>query len=134
MSFYQTREIPEVVNGKLRMLSDNILVRPLDWDTATKIIAIRFGDPVRGEVLAVGPGRHPICKRVKSSDGKKVTVHYSRRFQPTEVKPGDIVELGGLNVFDGQGYPFPNRVIYNGVKCFICQERDVAIVRDDLKS
>lgn len=128
-----TQNAPELITGSLRMLADRLLVKPLPWDTATKVIAVRFGDPVRGEVLAVGPGIHPISKRRPSRDGKKVTVDYSKRFRPTEIKVGDIVELGGLNVFDGKGYQFP-QVIVNGVRCFICFERDVAIVRDDLRA
>jgi hypothetical protein len=58
---------------------------------------------------------------------------YARRFQPTEVKPGDIVELGGLNQFDGQGYQF-TEVFLNGVRHLVCSERDVVIVRDDLRA
>jgi hypothetical protein len=41
------------------------------------------------------------------------------------VKPGDIVELGGLNAYDGQGYNFPQITI--GTETFIVvQEQDVA--------
>lgn len=46
-----------------------------------------------------------------------------------QVKPGDVVELGGLNVFDGLGYNFPQVVI--GTELFIiAQEQDVAFVDD----
>lgn len=44
-----------------------------------------------------------------------------------QVKPGDVVELGGLNAFDGLGYNFPQVVI--GTELFIiAQEQDVAFV------
>lgn len=121
----------EIINGTLRMLSDRLLLKPLDWDASKTIIAIRYGRPVRGEVIAVGPGHHPI-KYKPNAQGKRGLMDYSKRFQRTEVKPGDIVELGGLNQYDGKGYQF-TEVIYNGVPHLICQERDVCIVRDDLR-
>ena len=119
----------EVVNGTLRMTSDRILLKPLDWDASKTIIAIRHGRPVRGEVIAVGPGHNPI-KYKPNALGKKAKMDYSRHFRPTEVRPGDIVELGGLNQYDGKGYQF-TEVIYNGTPHLICAERDVCIVRDD---
>lgn len=122
----------EVVNGSLRMLGDRLLVKPLDWDASQVVIAIRRGRPVRGKVLAVGPGIHPVSKRTNLPNGKR-RIDFSKRFRPTEVKAGDIVELGGLNVFDGQGYAFPE-VVVNGQHCIICTERDVCIVRDDLRA
>jgi co-chaperonin GroES (HSP10) len=121
----------EIINGSLRMMGDRILVKPLDWDASKTIVAIRHGRPVRGEVVAVGPGHNPI-KYKPNALGKKAQMDYSKRFQRTEVKVGDIVELGGLNQYDGQGYQFPE-VIVNGVKHIVCTERDVCIVRDDLK-
>lgn len=122
----------EIVNGTLRLLGDRILFRPLEWDASKIVIAIRHGRPVRGEVIAVGPGIHPVSKRTKLGDGRQ-RIDFSKRFRPTEVKPGEIVELGGLNIFDGKGYQF-TEVIYNGELCLICAERDIAGVRDDLKA
>jgi co-chaperonin GroES (HSP10) len=122
----------EVVNGTLRMIGDRILLKPLDWDASKTIIAIRHGRPVRGEVIAVGPGHNPL-KYKANAMGKKGKMDYSRHFRPTEVKPGDIVELGGLNQYDGKGYQF-SEVILNGVKHIVCSERDVCIVRDDLRA
>lgn len=127
----------EVVNGTLRLLSDRVLVKPLAWSGSavhgegTQLEVIRHGRPLRGEVLAVGKGHYPVSKRTSLNDGRR-RIEFSKHFRPTEVKPGDIVELGGLNQFDGQGYHFPE-VIVNGVHCIICQERDVCIVRDDLR-
>lgn len=111
---------------KLRMLGGRILLKPLDWDASKTIIAIRHGRPVRGEVIAIGPGENP--KKYKAgSKGPRSIMEYSKRFQPTELKVGDIVELGGLNVFDGQGYAFHEEWIDN-VKHIICHENDVACV------
>lgn len=122
----------EFINGTLRLLADRILLKPLEWDASKTIIAIRHGRPVRGEVIAVGPGHNPI-KYKANAQGKRAQMDYSRRFRPTDVKPGDIVELGGLNQFDGKGYQF-TEVIYNGEAHLICSERDVCIVRDDLRA
>lgn len=118
----------ELVNGTLRMIGDRILVKPLDWDASKSIIAIRHGRPVRGEVIAVGPGENP--KKYKDGRSK---FDYAKRFVRTEVKPGDIVELGGLNIFDGLGYAF-SEVLIGTEFHIICNEKDVAIVRDDLKA
>ncbi len=121
-------EHPEVITGPLRMLGDRILLKPLDWEASKVITAIRQGRPVRGEVVAVGPGIHPVSKRTKLNDGRQ-RIDFSKRFQRTEVKVGDVVELGGLNIFDGRGYDFPE-VIVNGIKHLIITERDVAGVRE----
>lgn len=118
----------EVINGSLRMLGDRILLKPLDWEASQIITAIRQGRPVRGEVVAVGPGIHPVSKRTKLQDGRQ-RIDFSKRFQRTEVKPGDVIELGGLNIFDGKGYDFPE-VIVDGIKHLIISERDVCGVRE----
>lgn len=109
---------------KLRMLGDRILLKPLDWDASSIVVAIRHGRPVRGEVVAVGPGTHP--KKYKSGpNGPRSLMDYAKRFQPTEVKAGDIVELGGLNVFDGHGYEFPEVYVGNE-RHIVIQEADIA--------
>lgn len=109
---------------KLRMLHDRILLKPLEWDASKIVIAIRHGRPVRGVVVAAGPGAHP--KKYKAGPkGPRSFMDYAKRFQPTEVKVGDIVELGGLNVFDGQGYAFPEVWVGNE-RHIVIQEGDVA--------
>jgi co-chaperonin GroES (HSP10) len=122
----------EVINGPIRMMHDRILLKPMDWDASKTIIAIRHGRPVRGEVVAVGPGHNPI-KYKPNAQGQRAKMDYSKHFRRTEVKPGDVVELGGLNQYDGKGYQF-TEVIYNGELHVICSERDVCIVRDDLRA
>jgi co-chaperonin GroES (HSP10) len=126
----------EVINGTMRMTGDRLLIKPLEWNEhgdVSKIIAVeRKGNPVRGRVVAAGPGIYPVSRRRLSSDGKHQRIDYSRRFRPVEIRVGDIVELCGLNQFHGDGYKFP-AVIYNGEKHLIVTERDVAIVRDDLR-
>lgn len=120
------KAVPDVVTGTLRMTEDRILLRPLEWDHGCEhILVVRHGRAVRGEVLAVGPGRWQTFRRNNK-------LYQSKLFRPTVVKIGEVVELGGLNIFDGKGYQFP-AVIVNGEKCIVVTERDVALVRDDMK-
>lgn len=125
----------EVISGSLRMRGDRILLKPLDWEGeevhgAGSVIAVqRSGRPLRGVVRAVGPGIHPVSKRIKSGNSQRI--EFSKHFRPTEVRIGDVVELGGLNIFDGKGYQFPE-VILNGEKCLVVTERDIAGVRNPI--
>lgn len=112
----------------LRMLRDQILLKPLAWEPSKLIEVVRHGRALRGKVMAIGPGHHP-TKRRKHPDGKRTMVDYSRHFRPTEVKVGDVVELGGLNIFDGKGYDF-TEVLVGNEAMLICTERDVAMVID----
>jgi co-chaperonin GroES (HSP10) len=114
--------------AQFRPLGDRILLRPLKWEPSKILEVVRYGRTLRGEVMAIGPGMHPIKYR-PHPDGKRKIADYRKRFQPVEVKVGDIVELGGLNVFDGQGYAFPE-VMVGGETMVICSERDVAGVVD----
>lgn len=111
------------------MLRDRLLLRPLDWEPSTILTVVRSGRPLRGEVVSVGPGR--LYRRYKphpTDPGKRVYVE-TGAFIPTQVKVGDIVELGGLNAYDGAGYNFPQITI--GTETFlICQEQDVAFVQE----
>lgn len=128
----------EVINGTLRMMGDRILLKPLDWEgesvhgEGSRLHIVRHGRPLRGVVVAVGRGHHPI-KYKPNAMGKKAKMDYSRHFRPTEVKPGDVVEIGGLNQYDGAGYQF-TEVMVNAELHIVCSERDVAIVRDDLRA
>lgn len=105
------------------MMGDRVLVRPLKWEPSKLLEVVRHGRPVRGEIVAVGTG----CfskKYTKNHDGQKTGFKYSKHFRPTEVKVGDIVELGGIDVFDGRGYAF-TEVIVGNETMLICQEQDV---------
>jgi hypothetical protein len=107
----------------LRPLRDQLIVRviPPKWSTG---LAIEYrGEALRGEIIAAGPGLHPNVHRRGKKDGKDYhTVRRSGVFRPTEVKPGDIVELGGAEI---GGYLW-QRVNYRGAECIICREQDVA--------
>jgi co-chaperonin GroES (HSP10) len=108
---------------RLRMLRDRILLRPLDWEPSTILTIVRSGRPVRGEVVSVGPGR--LYRRYRNKGNGKRDYVETAHFIPTQVKVGDVVELGGLNAYDGQGYNFPQITI--GTETYlICQEQDIA--------
>lgn len=101
----------------LRPLRDQLVVKPLNWEPS-KIIQIA-GDtrkPLRGTVVAAGPGVYP--KRYNQDRSKSWD---SKAFRPTEVKVGDTVELGGLEI---NGYSFPQVIIDNELH-IMCREEDV---------
>jgi len=128
------RKIVDIVapGETLRMLRDNILLEPIDWQPSHVIDLVRFGRPLRGIVKAIGPGCYQKRWRYTTTkEGNRQRCGYqdTLTFVPTEVKPGDIVELGGLNVFDGQGYQFQD-VMIEGKTHLICREADVCGVAD----
>jgi co-chaperonin GroES (HSP10) len=113
----------EIINGTLRPLRDKIIVKPLDWEPSKIISVVRKGRPLRGTVVAVGPGYHP-KKYERDRNGNRKSYKLSKHFQRLEVKPGDVVELGGSDVFDGLGYQFQEVVIGTELH-LICSEQDV---------
>lgn len=80
-------------------------------------------------VAAVGAGRLFRKYRPHPTDPRKRTYTETNQLIPCEVKPGVVVELGGLNVFDGLGYNFP-QVIIGTERFLICQEQDVCFVHE----
>lgn len=109
---------------QIRLLGDRILLKPLAWEPSKILEVVRFGRALRGAVMAVGPGHNPL--KYRKVNGKKL-MDYSKRFRPTEVRVGDIVELGGLNIFDGKGYEFPE-VLVGTERMLIATERDVTMI------
>jgi len=98
-----------------------MVVKPLDWqpskilsDLGAKIIY--QGNALRGEVLAIGPGCYPWQYNKDRSKRWE-----SKQFRPTEVKVGDIVELGGLEL---RGYNF-DKILWDNQEVIICTEKDV---------
>lgn len=118
---------PEILPAgtQLRMMGDRILVKPLPVEHSQTLEVVTHTRPMRGVVVAVGPGMHPYKHRPHPYDRNKKTIVRSNHFLPTQVKVGDVVELGGANVFDGQGYQFPQVIIGTELHV-ICTERDVA--------
>lgn len=106
---------------KFRPLGDHILVKPIDW-TPSKIVQVAGNarKPLCGEIVAVGPGMYPWKYNADRSKRWQ-----SKRFVPTQVKVGDVVELGGLQY---DGYDFPQIVMDNQLYV-IASERDVSGIR-----
>lgn len=109
----------------IRCLRDHIVVEPLDIDHGTMMQLVYRGEPVRGKVLAVGPGHFQ--KRYDGPKGKRTKTWDSKHFTPCDIKPGDVVDLGGLEL---NGYLF-TRVLWGGKDVIIStREADVAIAFD----
>jgi hypothetical protein len=118
---------PTTVSGvdNIRMLRDQILVRPTDAYESEHIIGIWNGAPTRGVIVKVGPGCYPNIHTRGKRDGKDYrTIKQSKHFRPTEVKPGQMVELGGREI---GGYLFTQLLVDN-VLHIICREQDVCFV------
>jgi len=98
---------------------------PPKW-SATLEIEWR-GEGLRGQVVAVGPGTYPNVHSRFHKDGKEVrTVRKLKAFRPTEVKVGDIVELGGAEI---GGYLWQH-VYIDGKDHIVCREQDVCGIID----
>jgi co-chaperonin GroES (HSP10) len=110
--------------AKIRPLRDHIIVEPTDGSLSAIIEVVHECKPLRGIVRAVGPGHYP-KKYDHREKNKRTKMWDSKHFQPTEVKVGDQVELGGLDI---GGYSF--QTLYWGTKLMlVCREADVAAVR-----
>lgn len=109
---------------KIRPTRDNIIVEPLNWRPSTILEVVYTGRPLWGRVLAVGPGTYP--KRYDGPKGKRTKTWDSKAFRPTEVKVGDLVDLGGLEL---KGY-LHETFLWGTKEVVRCREEDVAIVYD----
>lgn len=109
--------IPE--SAKIRPLRDQIVVEPLEWRPSEIIDVAYLGKPLRGIVKAVGPGHYP--KQYDGPKGRRTKSWDSKAFLPTEVKVGDVVELGGLEL---GGYLFQT-FLWGAKEHVICREADV---------
>jgi co-chaperonin GroES (HSP10) len=111
----------------IRPLRDQIVVEPLPWAPSKILEVITKIKPVRGKVLAVGPGCFRLQYKNQSTGewsfvvpkGLRCESRESKVFRPTDVKQNDIVELGGLEI---SGY------LHTAVRW---GNRDVLIVREE---
>lgn len=109
----------------IKPLRDQIILEVLPLKLSETIIASFQGDSVRGRVKAVGPGTYPNRHYRGKKDGKEWRhIKASSQFRPTEVKIGDIVQLGGMEL---GGYLWPHLQI-DGKDCVVCTEKDVACI------
>jgi chaperonin GroES len=109
----------------IRCLRDHIIVEPLDIDHGTMMALVYRGCPVRGRVLSVGPGRFQ--KKYDGPKGKRSKSWDSKHFTPCDIQPGDLVDLGGLEL---GGYLF-TRIIWGSTDVVTAREADIAIVIDE---
>lgn len=117
----------------IRPLRDHIVIEPLPANPSKVIELVEnHVKPLRGKVLAVGPGCYPWLYQEQLGGpwsksvpkGKRVAQKQSKAFRKCDVQPGDIVELGGLEI---AGYLFP-RLRWGDTEVVVCREEDVCVV------
>ena len=112
---------------KIRPLRDQIVVEPLPVEHSRLIDVIEHTKPLRGIVKAVGPGCYP-WRYDHPDKHKRTRMWRSQVFVPTELKVGDIVELGGYQEDDRgnlhMGFAF-QQFIWGSKMHIICREVDV---------
>jgi hypothetical protein len=112
---------------KLRPLRDQIILHPLSWRPSAVIeVAGDKRRTLRGVVAWVGPGER-VKKYWRDSRGQKCKMGETGRVIPTEVRPGDVVEIGGLEL---DGYRFQTTYL-DGQQYVIIQQQDVAFVVEE---
>jgi hypothetical protein len=109
----------------IRCLRDQIVVEPLPIDHGTSLALVYNGKPVRGKILAVGPGVYP--KRYNGRKGQRTKSWDSKQFRKCDLQVDDIVDLGGLEL---DGYLF-TRILWGDKDVVVCREEDVALVVED---
>ena len=107
---------------RIRPLRDHIVIEPLPVDHGTSVLYAYQGRPTRGRILAVGPGRYPL--KYDGPKGKRTKSWESKRFRPCDLKVGDIVDIGGLEL---GGYLFTN-IRWGTRDVVVCREEDVTLV------
>jgi co-chaperonin GroES (HSP10) len=108
-------------DATIRPLRDQIVIKPLKWEPSPILAKLGVeivyqGKTLRGEVLAVGPGHY--AKQYNKDRSKSWD---SKQFTPCDVKVGDIVELGGLEI---RGYAF-DELLWGDQPIVVCREADV---------
>lgn len=111
-------------SAKLRPLRDQIIVEPIAWPFSEIIEVVYTGRPLRGRVLAVGPGHYR--KLYDGRKGQRTKSWDSHYFTPCDVKVGDVVQLGGLDL---GGYLFQT-VRWGSKEVVVCSERDVTVIEE----
>jgi hypothetical protein len=114
---------------QIRPLRDQIVIEPLPLDLNTTLDVVYTGKPVRGKILAAGPGLY--CRKYFDSQGNptqrrgdRKTSKLSKHFRPCDVKVGDVVDIGGLDI---GGYLFP-LIRWGDKDVVIAREEDVCLV------
>jgi len=111
--------------ASIRCRRDYLILEPLKVDHGVSFEVVEHTKPLRGIVRAVGPGCYP--KRYDHPDKHRRTKTWdSKTFLPTQVKVGDVVELGG---YEYGGYAFQT-FLWGEKLHLICRELDVSGVVD----
>ena len=111
-------------SARIRPLRDQLIVEPIPWPFSDIIEVVYTGRPLRGIVRAVGPGHYR--KIYNGPKGARSKTWDSRYFTPCDVKVGDIVQLGGLDL---GGYLFQT-VRWGDTEMVVCSERDVTGIEE----
>ena len=111
--------------ARIRPLRDHIVIEPHKVSLSKRLAVIEDVKPLRGKVLAVGPGCYP--KRYDGPKGKRTKTWDAKSFRPCDVKVGDTVELGGYEI---KGY-LHTTVMWGLKEVVVCREEDVAVVVED---
>lgn len=113
------------VAGQVHPLREKLIVRPLPPALSQTIAADWNGEAVRGQVIAAGPGTYPRIHAQGVKDGKPWrTVRELKAFRANDCKPGDIVQLGGMEI---GGYLWPH-VFIDGIDHILISEQDVCFI------
>lgn len=109
---------------RIRPIKDQVVVKALDW-SPSKIIHVAGNQrkTLRGVVVAVGPGIFPT--QYNGPKGYRTRSWDGTVFRPTEVKVGEIVELGGLEL---DGYKHLREVWQDDCLHVIAREEDIVAV------
>jgi hypothetical protein len=112
-------------SAKVHPLRNQLILEPLPWPFSKTIEVVYQGRPIRGKVLAAGPGKYP--KIYNGPKGKRSKSWDSKHFRPCDVKVGDIVQLNNITEADGtiDGMLFPT-FRWGSKECVVCTEDDVA--------
>lgn len=104
---------------------DYIVVEPLEVEHSMILAVVENIKPVRGIVKAVGPGHYPMCYDHPDKH-RRTKMWRSKTFQPTQIKVGDIVELGSVKE-GGRivGYSF-QQIMWGTKMHIMCREADVS--------
>lgn len=110
---------------QIRCLHDHMIVEPLGIEHSKILTVIEDIKPVRGVVKVVGRGHYPM-QYDHPDKHRRTKMWRSSTFQPTQVKVGDIVELGAVKI-DGRiaGYSF-QQIQWGSKMHIICREADVS--------
>jgi co-chaperonin GroES (HSP10) len=110
------------VSGTIRPLREKIVLKPMQPHISQTIAANWNGEAVRGKVVAIGPGTYPRIHEKGFKNGQPYrTVRDLKAFRACEVKVGDVVQLGGMEL---GGYLWPH-IMIDGEDHILISEQDV---------